>query len=76
MKIYTTLDEYISQVVRPSLGEYVGDYDVRAIAEETTEWHDEIDENGNIWLNKSGFVEREDVDDVDYWDIVAKHETH
>ncbi len=67
MTIYTTIDDYIAQVVRPSLGEYADDYDVRAIAQEMTEWQD----HDNATFN--GFVERED---VDFWDIAVKHETN
>lgn len=67
MTTYTTLDDYIAQVVRPSLGEYAGDYDTRAIAREMTEWHDA----DNATFN--GFIEREG---ADFWDIAAKHETN
>ena len=67
MTIYSTIDDYISQVVRPSLSEYVDDYDVRAIAQEMTEWQD----HANAAFN--GFIERED---IDFWDIAAKHETN
>lgn len=73
MTIYSTIDDYIAQAVRPSLGEYADDYDLRSIAQEMTEWHDEITPSGDINLNHSGFIERED---VDFWDIAAKHETN
>lgn len=71
MTIYTTITDYIAQVVNPALGEYADDYDVEAIAQDMTEWHDEKDANGNILLNASGLVER---DDVDFWEIAQKHE--
>lgn len=67
MTIYTTLDDYISQVVRPSLGEYAADYDTRAIAQEMTEWQD------NANASHNGFIERSN---VDFWDIAAKHEAN
>ena len=71
MTIYTTITDYITQVVGPALGEYKNDYDTEAIASEMTEWHDEKDANGNILLNASGLVER---DDADFWEIAQKHE--
>lgn len=71
--IFSTIDHYIAQVVRPSLGEYADDYDVRAIAQEMTEWQDEITPSGDINLNHSGFIERKG---INFWDIAAKHETH
>lgn len=65
MTTYTTIDDYIAKVVRPSLGEYAGDYDLRAIAQEMTEWQDHDNASHN------GFIEREN---IDFWDIAAKHE--
>ena len=55
MTTYTTINDYIAQVVNPALGEYA----------------DEKDANGNILLNASGLVER---DDADFWEIAQKHE--
>lgn len=71
MTIYTTITDYITRVVAPALGEYADDYDIEGIAGEMTEWHDEKDAEGNILLNASGLVER---DDVDFWEIAQKHE--
>ena len=68
--IYATISDYINDVILPALGGYAAGHDVEAIAAEMTEWHDEIDEAGAIVLDKSGLVER---DDVDFWDVVAKH---
>lgn len=71
MTTYTTISDYIAQIVNPALGEYADDYDTEEIAREMTEWHDEKDADGNILLNASGLVER---DDVDFWEIAQKHE--
>ena len=49
----------------------INDYDTEEIARDMTEWHDEKDANGNILLNASGLVER---DDADFWEIAQKHE--
>lgn len=69
-KLYSTITDYINEVVVPSLGEHADDHDVAAIAAEMTEWHNEIDANGNVNLNKSGLIER---NDVDFWDIATDH---
>ena len=71
MTTYTTINDYLAQVVNPALGEYADDYDTEEIARDMTEWHDEKDANGNILLNASGLVER---DDADFWEIAQKHE--
>ena len=71
MTTYTTINDYIAQVVNHALGEYADDYDTEEIARDMTEWHDEKDANGNILLNASGLVER---DDADFWEIAQKHE--
>ena len=68
--LYSTASDYINDVVLPALGEYADEHDVDAIAADMTMWHDEIDEAGNISLDKSGLVER---DDVDFWDVVDSH---
>ena len=56
MTTYTTINDYIAQVVNPALGEYADDYDTEEIARDMTEWHDEKDANGNILLTASGLV--------------------
>ena len=43
MTTYTTINDYIAQVVNPALGEYADDYDTEEIARDMTEWHDEKD---------------------------------
>ena len=67
--LYQTIDDYKEQVVIPSLGDYADEHDVDAIADEMTEWHEEV-VNGNIMANKSGLVVRSD---KDFWQVVEKH---
>lgn len=71
MTIYTSTTDYITAVVSPALTNCDGDYDHEAIAAAMTEWHEEKNTNGEILLDKSGLVERED---VDFWEIVAENE--
>ncbi|CAB0830344.1 hypothetical protein [Corynebacterium diphtheriae] len=71
MTIYTSTTDYITAVVAPALTHCDGDYDHEAIAAAMTEWREEKNANGEILLDKSGLVERED---VDFWEIVAENE--
>lgn len=68
--LYSTTTDYINDVVLPALGTYADEHDVDAIAADMTVWHNEVDEADNINLDKSGLVER---DDVDFWDVAATH---
>lgn len=67
MRTYATTNEYIQQVVNPSLGEYVDNFDVKEIAAEMTTYYD-----GNGNLNEAGLIERED---KDFWDVAAKYDS-
>lgn len=71
MTIYTSTTDYITAVVSPALTDCDGEYDHEAIAAAMTEWREEKNANGEILLDKSGLVERED---VDFWEIVAENE--
>lgn len=69
--IYQSIADVEAQIVEPALGEHADDYDIRAIAEAITEWHDEYDDHGNILLNNSGLIE---IDDIDFWAIAQANE--
>ena len=69
--VYTTITDYITQVVEPALGEFVDDYDTEAIASDMLDWHKATDEDGNILLNHSGLVEKSD---LDFWEVAARHD--
>ena len=63
---YTTKSDYINQQVLPALPTEMH-YLAGEIANHMLIWHEEIDENGNVWVDKSGFI----VDpDVDFWTSV------
>lgn len=59
MKLTTGAD-VISYEIAPALGEYINDFDLAAIVDEvyTYDAHD-------------GYKQRED---VDFWDVVSKHD--
>lgn len=56
----TTVADVINYEIVPALGEYVNDFDLAAIVDEvyTYDAHD-------------GYKQRED---VDFWDVVSKHD--
>lgn len=60
-------------MVTPSLGEFVDDYDVEAIAREMTYWYEETDDQGNVLDDHSGLAKR-DVDDDYYWAVVERYD--
>lgn len=59
MKLATSAD-VIAYEIAPALGEYVNDFDLAAIVDEVYTY-DEYD----------GYKQRED---VDFWDVVSKHD--
>ncbi len=64
--IYTTKSDYINQQVLPALPPEMH-YLASEVANHMLIWHDEIDENSNVWVDKSGFA----VDPVaDFWTSV------
>lgn len=70
--LHTTRRDYVTETIYPSLGEHFGDYDVDGIAADMLIHHKEIDpRTGLVNDNRSGFVERRD---VDFWEVVAAHE--
>lgn len=56
----TTVADVIEYEIIPALGEYVNDFDLAAIVDEVYTY-DEHD----------GYKQR---DDVDFWDVVSKHD--
>ena len=71
MQTYSSAYSYEESVVIPALGDDAGDYDTLAIAQDMLEWVTiPAEEPGWGDANKSGMVERAD---VDFWDIAAKH---
>ena len=71
MTTYSSAYSYEESVVIPALGDDAGDYDTLAIAQDMLEWVTiPADEPGWGDANKSGMVERED---VDFWDVAAAH---
>lgn len=64
--IYTTKADYINQQVLPALPPEMH-YLAGEVASHMLIWHEEIDENGNVRVDKSGFT----VDpDSDFWTSV------
>lgn len=71
MQTYSSTSSYEESVVIPALGADAGDYDTLAIAQEMVEWVAvPADEEGWDSVNRSGMVERED---VDFWEVAARH---
>lgn len=69
--VYSSTTSYEESVVLPALGEDAGDYDTLAIAQEMLEWVT-VPSGEPRWgdANRSGMVERQD---VDFWEVAAKH---
>lgn len=65
MTIYTTKQDYISQVIEPALGDYAAEHDIDAIAYEMLIWHNDVSGPGN-----NGFLEDES---KDFWAVVEAH---
>lgn len=71
MQTYSTANDYEAQVVIPALGDDTGDYDTLSIAQDMLEWVTvPSDKPGWGDANKSGMVER---DDVDFWEVAAQY---
>jgi len=69
-KIYSTLDDYITQQVAPALAELnttATRDQLREIAHQMTIWHDEYTPAGEINLNRSGYVKNTT---RDFWTVV------
>ena len=69
-KMYPTKQEWMGEVLKPALGEYVGDYDLDAIAYDLLDWHTEYDEQGRGLDDHSGYTENPG---LDFWEVVARH---
>ena len=59
--IYTTKTDYINQQVLPALPPEMH-YLAGEVASHMLIWHDEVDENGNVRVDKSGFIVGPDAD--------------
>lgn len=68
---YSTIQDVISYVVEPALGEFVDDFDTEAIANEIFEFVTDVDEDG-IQHGNGYFIEREDMD----WNEVMQRHDH
>lgn len=71
MTTYSSTSSYEESAVIPALGDDAGDYDTLAIAQDMLEWVT-VPSGEPGWgdANKSGMVERED---VDFWEVAEKH---
>lgn len=71
MQTYSSTYSYEESVVIPALGDDAGDYDTLAIAQDMLEWNT-VPSGEPGWgdANKSGMVERAD---VDFWEVAEKH---
>lgn len=65
--IYTTKDELVERYVVEALGDYAGDYDVRAIADEISEYV----HTGNA--ARDGYAVTEQ-GEASFWEVAARHE--
>lgn len=74
MQTYSSTYSYEESVVIPALGDDAGDYDTLAIAQEMVEWVT-VPSGEAGWgdANKSGMVERTD---VDFWEVAMRHCTN
>lgn len=64
--IYATKTDYINQQVLPALPPEMH-YLAGEVANHMLIWHDEVDENGNVRVDKSGFTVDQD---ADFWTSV------
>ena len=64
--IYTTKTDYINQQVLPALPPEMH-YLAGEVASHMLIWHEEVDENGNVRVDKSGFVVNPE---SDFWNSV------
>ena len=70
-RLYISARDYEEEVIIPALGDHADDYDLTAISGEMLERHETV-RDGLVDTNHSGLRER---DDVDFWDVVARHDT-
>ena len=73
MKIYSTLDDYITHRIAPALADLDEDptrEQLLAIARAMTTWHDEYTPTGEINVTQSGYIED---DTRDFWDTAWDH---
>lgn len=72
MTTYATRGDAMQREIIEPLGEWAEEHDVEAIADEVLYWHDEVREDGKIWLPGCGYRVREMGTDA-FWEIVARH---
>lgn len=70
-RLYVSARDYEEEVIIPSLGGQADDYDLTAIAGEMLERHETL-RDGLVDVDHSGLRER---DDIDFWGVVARHDT-
>lgn len=70
MTMYSRMEDFILHEILEPLGDCSDQFDVEAIAEEIAEWHNEITDNNEVNLNKSGFRVK---DSIDFWAVAEKH---
>lgn len=59
----TNINEFIERHVEPVLGEHAGDYDLRGIAVEVSDWDE-----------RDGYVMREGITEEDFWNVVRQYD--
>lgn len=69
-KTYSSIQDVIDYEVKPALDEWAGDYDLRAIADETFELAVDEDENG-VQVGDPYYIQREN---VDFWEVAQAHD--
>lgn len=69
-KTYSSIQDIIDYEVKPALGEWAGDYDLEAIANEIFKFTADEDEDG-IQIGDPYYIER---DGVDFWEVVQAHD--
>lgn len=68
--LYSTISNYINEVILPALGEFASEFDVEAIARDMLTRHDVYTTDGWVNASLSGYVER---DDMGFWTVVESH---
>lgn len=72
MRVYTTIDDYITENIAPGLGDVkLTDDQAQEVARRMTDFHDTYEvaqEDGSTATLRNVYTERED---LDFWDVVA-----
>lgn len=70
MATYSTLNDAIHREIITPLGEWADHFNIDAIAERFIYWHHDVNTDGTINLNRSGFRVRTD---TDFWQLAQDH---